>query len=95
MPKRARSLKRAQWQAAISARWSEKRVCHAKEAFSHADFSSEMNPKVFKNIGEAFSNGNDFLVKLGLSMIGHIFDFCKNECGSRKLTTLLYMILRY
>jgi hypothetical protein len=49
MPKRARSLKRAQSQAAISARWSEKRVCHGKEEFSYGDFGGEMNRKVFEN----------------------------------------------
>ncbi|CAF2556502.1 unnamed protein product [Rotaria sp. Silwood2] len=95
MPKRARSLKRAQSQAAIAARWSEKRVCHAKEEFSHGDFGGEINPKMFENIGKTFSNENDFLGKLDLPMIGDLFDICKNEWGSRKLTTLLYMILRY
>ena len=28
-------------------------------------------------------------------MIGNLFESRKNECGSRKLTTLLYMIVRY
>ncbi|CAF1537526.1 unnamed protein product, partial [Rotaria sp. Silwood1] len=95
MPKRRRSLKRAQSQTAISARWCEKKDFHSKEVFSDDDFGDENNAKWCENGGEVFNNQHDFLEKLDLPSIGDLFGLCKNECGSRKLTTLLYIILRF
>ena len=37
----------------------------------------------------------DFKSRLDLFNIGDLFEICKLECGSRKLSVLVYMILRY
>ena len=95
MPKRPRNLKRAQSLAAVSARWGEKNGAHSTEVLSDEDFADEISANVLKNAGKAFNNDNDFLENLDLPTICDLFGFCKNEYGSRKLTTLLYMILRY
>ena len=53
-----------------------------------------MKPDVFDNDEKSQEQGG-FLEKLDLATISDIFHLCKNEYGSRKLTMLLYMILRY
>jgi hypothetical protein len=37
----------------------------------------------------------EFKTKLDVPNISDIFELCKRECGSRKLSVLIYMILRY
>jgi hypothetical protein len=36
-----------------------------------------------------------FPEKLDVHSIGDLFQMCKNECGSRKLSVLVYLILRF
>ncbi|CAF3035196.1 unnamed protein product [Rotaria sp. Silwood2] len=38
---------------------------------------------------------NGFKSRLDLFSIGDLFELCKLECGSRKLSVLVYMVLRY
>ena len=95
MPKKPRTLKQAQSLAAISAREGEKRDFHSTEVFSDGDFAGEISAQVFKSVSETVNDDNDFLEKLDLSMIGVLLGLYKNECESRKVTALLYMILRY
>ena len=95
MPKRSGSLRQAQSQAALSCRWSEKRFLSSTEPLSDDGFGCEIKPNISEKSGESLEDYNNFQKNLNLPMIGDLFELCKNECGSRKLTTLLYMILRY
>ena len=53
-----------------------------------------MKPDAFDNDEKSQDQGG-FLEKLDLATISDIFQLCKDEYGSRKLITLLYMILHY
>ena len=53
-----------------------------------------MKPDVFDN-DEKLQNQGGCLEKLDLATISDISQLCKDENRSGKLTTLLYMILRY
>ena len=53
-----------------------------------------MKLDVFDNDEKSQDQGES-LEKLDLATISDIFQLCKDEYGSRTLTTLLYMILRY
>ena len=94
MPRRPGSLRRTQSQADILDRWSGKRRLYSTDQLSDDDFGVEMKPDVFDNDEKSQDQG-EFLEKLDLATISDIFQLCKDEHGSRKLTTLLYMILRY
>ncbi|CAF4141033.1 unnamed protein product, partial [Rotaria sp. Silwood2] len=41
------------------------------------------------------ADGMDFKDKMDLPSIGDVFELCKRGCGSRKLSVLLYMVLRH
>ena len=94
MPKRAGSLRKTQSQAAILDRWSGKGRLYSIDQISDDDFGVEMKPDVFDNDEKSPDQGG-FLEKLDLATISDIFQLCKDEYGSRKLTMLLYMILRH
>ena len=93
MPKRSESLRRAQSQAAISRRWGEKRFLPSKEPLSDDDLGCEMKPNICEKSGQSLQDHNNFQKKLDLPMTGDLVELCKYECGSRRLTTLLYIIL--
>ena len=44
---------------------------------------------------EESGDESDFIYKLDLPTIGDLFQLCKGPCGSRKMSVLLYMLLRY
>ena len=94
MPKRPGNLRKTQSQAAILDRWSGKRHLYSIDQLSDDDFGVEMKPAVFDTDEKSQDQGR-FLEKLDLTTINDIFQLCKDEYGSRKLTTLLYMILRH
>ena len=64
------------------------------DQLSDDDFGVEMKPDVFDNDEKSQDQGG-FLEKLDLATISDIFQLCKDEYGSRKLTMLLCMILRH
>ena len=94
MPKRPGSLRKTQSQAAILDRWSGKGRLYSIDQLSDDDFGVEMKPDVFDNDEKSPDQGG-FLEKLDLATISDIFQLCKDEYGSRRLTMLLYMILRH
>ena len=94
MPKRPESPRKTQSQAAILDRWSGKGSVYSIDQLPDDDFGVEMKPDVFDNDEKSQDQGG-FLEKLDLATISDIFQLCKDEYGSRKLTMLLYMILRY
>ena len=94
MPKRPVSLRKTQSQAAILDRWSGKRHLYSIDQLSDDDFGIKMKPDVFNN-DEKSQDQDEFLEKLDLATISDIFQLRKDEYGSRKLTMLLYMILRH
>ena len=64
------------------------------DQLSDDDFGVEMKPDVFDNDEKSQDQGG-FLEKLDLATISDIFQLCKDEYGSRKLTMLLCMIVRH
>ncbi|CAF1384088.1 unnamed protein product [Adineta ricciae] len=48
-----------------------------------------------ENGSEGESGDENFKYKLDLPMIGDLFEICKSTCGSRKLSVLIYTLLRY
>ena len=88
------SLRKIQSQAAILDRWSGKGRLYSIDQLSDDDLGVEMKPNVFDNDEKSQDQGG-FLEKLDLATISDIFQLCKDEYGSRKLTMLLCMILRH
>ena len=93
MPKRQRSLRREISRKAIARRWIGVKGSTSKEELFEAKLEEQMEVKVIK---EENDNGNDtdIIEKIDLEAIGDLFKLCKKECGSRKLSMLLYMLMR-
>ncbi|CAF2737794.1 unnamed protein product [Rotaria sp. Silwood2] len=74
--------RKSQTSAAASCRWVQEE-------------SSEMDVEEVDDIFDAIVDENDgFLKKLDYLIIGDLFELCKADCGSRRLSVLLYTLLR-
>ena len=91
MPRK--SKRKLQSTAALSLRWEDRSLDERDEptaAGNDYDFSMEID-NLKENIE---SNDMDFSSVLDVHAIGDLFRLCKRSCGSRKLSVLVYMILR-
>ena len=93
MPKRQRSLRREISRKAIARRWIGVKGSASKEELFEAKLEEQMEVKVIKEENDN-SNDTDIIEKIDLEAIGDLFELCKKECGSRKLSMLLYMLMR-
>lgn len=93
------SRKRSQTQSAAASRWKvEGEYEHQNQgSSSDEEFSNAMNvgyeEERDESEGEAFEE--NFKQRLDLGMICDMFVICKRLCGSRKLSVLIYTILRH
>lgn len=74
-------------------------VNHARsnQAKESAWSSDEETPHMSMDIEEDSDDEDEHMApgKLDIHAIGDLFQMCKNECGSRKLSVLVYLILRF
>ena len=80
-------------QSAISVRWTNKRLEELHEPRKDPD-ESDYSMEIDDQEKDIDSTPMDFSSELGFSSIGDLFQLCKGSCGSRKLSVLVYMILR-
>ncbi|CAF3877071.1 unnamed protein product, partial [Rotaria sp. Silwood1] len=75
-----------------------KRKSHSSAAASCRwirEESNEMDVQEADDVFDTIIDDNDgFLKKLDYSILGDLFELCKADCGSRRLSVLLYMLLR-
>lgn len=79
---------------ALSQRWANKRLEKSPETAADLN-DSEYSMEIDEREKDTDSNSIDFSTRLDLPAIGDLFQLCKRSCGSRKLSVLLYMILRH
>ncbi|CAF3149412.1 unnamed protein product, partial [Rotaria sp. Silwood2] len=93
MPKRRGSLRREISRNAVAKRWMSEKT----SAWQGEIFEKDLEKKIgIKAMQEENDDGEDMMamVKIDLKTIGDLFNLCKKECGSRKLSVLLYMLMR-
>lgn len=88
------SLRRRHSRAAASNRWNMKKS-DEKQAPSDQDEEFTVSMDEEEMIADEAVSDTDFLRKLDVPTIGDVFELCKEQCGSRKFSVLLYMILRH
>jgi hypothetical protein len=80
MPRK--SKRQSQTRFAISGRWLDE------------DQTDEMEVDSVSEMKKPDENGHGSLENMDLLVVGDLFEMCKSDCGSRKLSVLLYMLLR-
>jgi len=88
------SLRRKHSRAAASNRWNTKKL-HEKQESSDQDEEFDVSMDEAETVDDDAVSDTDLLSKLDVATIGDVFELCKEQCGSRKLSVLLYMILRH
>lgn len=94
MPKKT-SSRRTQSNVAISTRWRKKDTNLRSKDSSDDEFDVEMHQHETMREAEEDEGVTDFLEKIDPHIIGDLFELCRQGSGSRKLSTLLYMLLRH
>lgn len=95
MPRKTSRSRRTHSQAAISTRWRKKNPHLPNKESSDDDFDVEMHLNETSRGAEGGKETIDLFEKIDPQTIGDLFELCRHGCGSRKLTTLLYMLLRH
>ena len=93
MPKK--SKRKSHSDKALSERWSGKSSEELPEVRKEEEFENVVDMEVDDKESDDEGGEGSFKDKLDLSTIGDLFHMCKRLCGSRKLSVLVYMILRH
>ncbi|CAF0923301.1 unnamed protein product [Didymodactylos carnosus] len=85
-------------------RWDENDICRSDKETTEDELYNETDIDIMEidNYDDVDDNDCDFVHddmtlrdKIDTASIGDLFELCKKECGSRKLTTLVHMIMRH
>ena len=95
MPKK--SKRKSHSDKAFSKRWSGKNSDElpAVRKEDEEEFENVVGMEVDDEESDDEGGERSFKDKLDLPTIGDLFQMCKSACGSRKLSVLIYMILRH
>lgn len=79
--------------SALSLRWANKRLEEPREP-ARASHDTEYSMEIDDRENDTDGKKMDVSSEYDLPSIGDLFQVCKLSCGSRKLSVLVYMILR-
>ena len=91
MPRKCRRQRQAQM-AALRRHHSDNQQFIEKEEY---DSTITMKMEMQKQEDDEIDGELEFRMNLDVASISEIFELCKRECGSRKVSVLIYMILRH